>query len=491
MKQDLLLKRLLPHLPGVVFLQRCDGSLEYCGPNFQKLTGVACEAARNPAWFWELVHEADHDGLRRQISRCAETGAEGVSSVFRIRHPQTGWIHHIAEFRMACLNPAGQIEGYEGYWLDVTRQKHLENRFVSLLWKDTLGTVALGFAHDFNNLLTGILSLSEAYLMQMDAANPVCEGLALIKNNAHQASQLVQRLAHLYQSQSGSCGYQDLNTTTADTVALLRRVISRRIDLASEFSAAALPLYVDAVRLRQATIALAFHAVEAIGDRGRILFQTSRQEQWPAPGTQDGSAPPKPAVRLSVRYEGSEASPCPKDASALGQTFGLGLAQARQFAGKYSGAMTVESSAAEAATTLHLWLPESDFTEAELTYQARARARSILLAGRDSGGLARVAKALREGGHHVVLGGDDAIELLLSDDYQFDALLVQAGPNQAEAWTLLALARKLKLPLKTVAQVASHTLESLAPMVLPKADLILPDDLSDAELANKIRSLWA
>jgi signal transduction histidine kinase len=234
---------------------------------------------------------------------------------------------------------------------ELTAQARLEERLGALLWKETLGSVALGFTHDLNNLLTGILSLSETLLDQTDPAPPVRESLALIKQNALQASQLAHHLATLCHAQCGPPSYQDLNTATAETLALLRRIISKRIELVSEMAPGPLPVYVDAVQLRQATIALAVDAAAAMTGRGQIAFQTEHQER---------------RVGLSIRCQAADPKP---GAAQTGwtqvQPDAPGPTQARRFADKHRGALLLELPGDRRAAAFRLWLPESDFTEGE------------------------------------------------------------------------------------------------------------------------------
>jgi hypothetical protein len=482
-----LLERLLPHWPGVLFRLRANGTLASGSARFADLTGLSPPACQHPAWLWQLVHEADREAFAGRSASCAKTPA-GLSSHFRIRHPETGRVIHLAEFRQPCWDSAGNLEGFEGYWLDITRQKYLEQRASSLYWKELLGAVALGFTHDFNNLLTGILSLSDAYLAQLDPQQPVGEGLALIKQNAGEASQLVQRLANLYQAQQGPCGYHDLNTVTADTLLLLRRVISRRIDLVSDLATTPLPLYVDAVQLRQTIIALAFLAAETITERGQIVFQTSREERWPQ--EMSDPAPQKPAACLSVRYRGSGITSC-SPGSSIFQTSAAGWLLAQEFAARNQGAVstTPPPPAAESEGTLRLWLPESDFTEAETACQT-GKTRSILLAGSELGDLSLLAGALRDKSHQVVIAEHDALELLLSGDYQFEALVVQAAPDHLECLDLLLQVRKLRLPLKRVVRLLAGGSEAIPPAIVSKADLILPAGLAPKEVPDKLAALW-
>src|SRR3984957_5017547 len=170
--------------PCVIFSQRPDFSLQFASQNIKELTGLDSDdwcGQRDP--FWELVHESDAADLRQQFKRAAQSNSP-VTNTYRIRHALTGRVAYILEHRQPISNPPGLLLGYEVVWLDVTRQTIAERRLSTAAWKETLAVLTLGMAHDFTNVISGIHSLSESFLAQMDDQHPFHEGLSLIKKSS-------------------------------------------------------------------------------------------------------------------------------------------------------------------------------------------------------------------------------------------------------------------------------------------------------------------
>jgi len=257
-------------------------------------------------------------------------------------------------------------------WIDLTPQKHAERRLLDSAWKITLADLTPGLAHDFNNVLTGILAVSEVCLAQADAEHPFHESLSLIKQKVQDASQLVHRIARLHQEAPGCFDYQDVNSITAEVVEILRKAIPRRIEIITALSAVPLPVYVDAVEFRRLLLSLALSAVNAISGSGRLHFNSSRHKTLPALRQVHGTLPRLPAACVTIANSGAAFDGNPLTArsdhfsssSEYEDGAALSLHQARLFLEKNNGAMSVEFAAAS-GTTLRLWLPESDFTEAK------------------------------------------------------------------------------------------------------------------------------
>ena len=84
------LAKLIQRWPGVLFSQRADFSFHYVNGRIEELTGLTPEAWRSqPLKFWEVVHEADIEELKRQCAQAAKQPG-GVTSSYRIRHARTG-----------------------------------------------------------------------------------------------------------------------------------------------------------------------------------------------------------------------------------------------------------------------------------------------------------------------------------------------------------------------------------------------------------------
>jgi len=168
---------------------------------------------------------------------------------------------------------------------------------------------------------------------------------------------------------------------------------------------------------------------------------------------------------------------------------GLGLLQARRFAERHHGAISAESTPGGGAT-VHLWLPQSDFTEADVTASAAAtHSCSILLAGQPASALAQTADALRRHGLRVVLANETTPELLASADHDFGALLVRARPDDTETPRLVDFIRRHCLPVKVFVQPTGSAADSLDSELLAKADATFAEDLSMERVVEKLTKL--
>ncbi|HLP75561.1 MAG TPA: PAS domain S-box protein, partial [Candidatus Paceibacterota bacterium] len=205
------LDNLMHRWPGIIFSQRPDFSFAFVSPKIEELTGVSApEWRRSSKYFWQVVHEADADAL---MERLKQPGApsEGITSTFRIRHIETGRVTYLWEHRQPVRSSNGLLLGFEGIWLDITRQTIAERRLLNMSWKENLGTLTMGLAHDFCNIMTGIVALSETFEHEFGENESLRSGLSLIRSTAGQASDLAHRIRQLHQGKPGEKNYHDLN----------------------------------------------------------------------------------------------------------------------------------------------------------------------------------------------------------------------------------------------------------------------------------------
>jgi signal transduction histidine kinase len=491
---DAVFQEILEHWPGVVFRQRPDFSFEYVSQRMVELTGVPAEAwKKDSSWLARVVHDLDAEEFSRHLQRATE-GTEASECSFRVRNVISNRVAYIREYRQASKDGEGRLVGFAGYWSDITRQTLSERRLATAAWKETLGLLTLGLSHDFNNVLAGTLALAESFLYQVPKDHPFYEGLALIKQNTEQAAQLVRRIALLHRGKVGNPGYQNLNEIMADSVDLLRKVIPKRIELVTAPSTQALPLYVDAVELQQVLINLALNATDAMPERGTLRIETSLHDSLPPLGFSIGVAPRTPAACLTVADTGSGIKKHHLQfifdpfftTKPMNKGSGLGLYNARLFAEKHFGAISVDSVEGE-GTTFRVWLPQADFTEADKDLESfNRRRRTLLLAGRVDGQLHSTAEFLRQHNFHVTIGGQDAEEALRAADCPFDGLMILAEPQERDCLRLAALIRRQKLPIKVIIKTVGCNQDELETQFLLKADLIISADTPQDAIIEKI-----
>lgn len=485
--------------PGVIFSQRPDLSFQFVNDRITDWTGISvAEWQRDPQRLRDVIHECDDGELQQQLKRSATTPG-GSTATFRIRHIQSGRVTYVREHRDALISQSGLLLGYEGIWLDVSRQTIAERRLSSASWMETLAVLTAGLAHDFSNVIAGVQALSETFQAQLPLDHPFQEGLGLIKISTQNAIQIVRRILSLHQGKVGERAYHDLNELVKELIELVRITIPRRIQLQVHLDPAALPVYADAVELRQVFVNLVLNAVEAMPEHGKLTIRTTRHDQSPPATNLRGTLPAGPCVCLQVRDEGM-GIPARHLETIFDPFFttkpgnkgsGLGLYNARLFAEKHRGALSVESKE-NVGTSFCLWLPQSDFTEADPErQQPRHHRHTLLLLGPAEKCVDEIASALRQQGHYVVTVPDaeNPRELLSSPNYEFSAVLALVTRRDAVPEQLFNYLRVRKLRVKTILLIVGCDRDEFTAQSLKHADLVMAAETSAPELLAKVNTL--
>ena len=501
LRSETQVHNLMNRWPGIIFSQRPDFSFVFVSPRIEELTGVpASEWRRQSKYFWEVVHEADAEALNVRLRTEAEAGT-GLTSTYRIRHTQTGRVTYLWEHRQAIRTNSGLLLGFEGIWLDITRQTIAERRLLNMSWRENLGTLTLGLAHDFCNIMTGIVGLSETYEASLESDSSLRSGLSLIRTTAMQASQLAHRIRQLHQGVPGEKNYQDLNERLGTLVEVLQKVLPRRIQVRMAFEPGQLPVYVDAVELQQVIVNLALNAADAMPKGGDLTFRTARHRELPAAGHLQGKLPHPPLISLSVqdtgtgipkRFLGSIFDPF-FTSKPLGKGSGLGLYNARLFAEQHGAAISVETKEG-VGTTFSLWFAQADFTEAQepQSVQLPLERHTLLVAGAAGEARDHMVALLRQNGYYVVPAADeaDAIEALHAPHFQFAGLVVLCTHGHTEGLSLCQRVRAHNLPLKTVLSVFACNHDEIDASLLDAVDANIPFDVPAHDFLTRLKSVF-
>jgi PAS domain S-box-containing protein len=495
------LELLLRRWPGVIFSQRADYSYHFVSPQMEDLTGIPLRQwSQQPQLFWQVIHEADADEVRARIQRATLT-RQPMSFTYRIRHATTGKVTYLLEHRDPVVTGNGIVLGYEGFWMDVTRQTIAERRLSSAAWKETLSVLTMGLAHDFRNLMAGIGSLSENFLEQAAPGPGFAENMRLIMNNSRHASQLVQRIISLHHGQPGERNYHDLNELLKEAAELIAKIIPRRITITTTTHDGALPVYLDAVEFRQVIINLLLNAVDAMPDRGQLAIGSTLHETLPAWEHSCGVTPRLPVVALSIQDTGTGIKPRHLvslfdpffTTKALNKGSGLGLYNARLFVEKHQGAISVASEEGQGATFC-VWLPIADFTEGEREFAARnSERRSLLFVGSEGRTSDNTVEFLRTAGYHVVVAHslELALAMLESGECPFAGVYVQAEDLASGFCELLQPTAPGNGRLKTILQIVGRNEDEFDSAVLRRADVLLGAELSQAAIHQRLEELFA
>jgi len=493
------LTNLINHWPGVVFNQRPDLSFQFVSNQIEEWTGVSvAEWQHESKRFQEVIHESDAGEWQQQLKRSVETTG-GSSATFRIRHVKTGRVTYVQEHREALIDQKGLLLGYEGIWMNVSRQTIAAMRMVRASWMETLAGLTAGLAHDFSNAIAGVQAVSEALQTQVPKDHSFQEGLGLIKGGTHNAIKIVRRIISLHRSKVGERGYHDLNELVKEFIELARITVPRRIEIQVELISFPLPVYAEPVELRQIFFNLVLNAVEAMPERGKLTLRTTRCDQAPTAPNARGTLRNGPCVCLQVRDEGT-GIPARHLEAIFDSCFttklenkgaGLGLYNALQLAGRNRGVLSVDSTE-NVGTTFYLWLPQSDFTEAERErQQPRGHRRTLLLIGPSGKCLDEMAASLRQQGHYVVPvpAGENPQELLASPNYEFSAVIALATSRETVPEQLFRQIRVRKLRIKTILQIGGCDWEEFTAPFLDSADLVIAAEIPTAEFLARVNAV--
>ena len=254
----------------------------------------------------------------------------------------------------------------------------------------------------------------------------------------------------------------------------------------------------DALHDHGELLSLALNSAESMPERGRITLATALHADISPRDYAIGVRPKLPAVSVSVTDTGAgiKARHLPFifepffTTKPMNKGSGLGLYNARLCLEKHHGAIRVETKEG-AGTTLHLWLPLADFTEADAAHELASHRRcSLLLVGEPGPALEAAAAHLRGHHYHVVTAiPAEAEDTLRTGDYAFDALLLRAEPGDVGLLPLIQFVRRQRLPLKVIVETLGANPDEIDPRYVERADLVLMAGESAEKILRRLAEL--
>ena len=497
------LDQTLTLLPGVVFHQRSDFSFASVGPGFESLLGTSPQPlAKNGQPFLRLIHEADERAFHAELERNQKSDRP-FSQVYRILNPQTGAYLYLLDIRTAVRTAGGLVLGYEGIWLDITRQKIAEHRLNSRAWKESLSTLTTGLLNDFSNVMTGIFSLSELYHNTLPNRHPLRDGLGLIKENAGQAQRLLRKILDLNRETSGEKTYVNLGRIVREQADLIKVVLPRGTQLTGPAEEGDWPVFIDETAFRQSLVNLAMNSRDALRGPGDIKLSLRLIEpgEVPTSGSQPALPPQRTrAVELIFSDNGTGIPPAhmerifdpfftTKDAL---RGAGLGLYHARLFAESCGGAMAARSTLGR-GTEIIIVLPLVDLDQSLPPVPGEAAIpRTIrgLYFERDMTDEGPLVDALRsrDWSLRTIATLEHARRYLREEGARLDFVLVRQEEADTSLRVFLAEMRRDHPGLRLALNL-SHSADEEAGGLRAQVDLFLPTGITEQDAADALAKL--
>jgi PAS domain S-box-containing protein len=275
-------RTLVTNIPGIVY--RCEllppWNVLYISETVTEVTGFPVEIfLRGDRGLGQCIHPEDLDWVTEEMQQHVAAGTP-YAHEYRILH-EDGSVRWVFEKGVPIADHQQQPLWLDGVILDITElkqaQKHneeLERKFLQAQKMESIGRLAGGVAHDFNNMLGVIIGYAEIALEKLPVHNPVQAELASIKTAAERSAALTQQLLAFARKQTIAPKVIDLNTTVADMLPMLRRLIGEDIDLAWIPGNSPWMVKADPTQMDQILVNLCVNARDAITGVGKIVVAT-------------------------------------------------------------------------------------------------------------------------------------------------------------------------------------------------------------------------
>ncbi|WNM62158.1 PAS domain-containing sensor histidine kinase [Candidatus Nitrospira neomarina] len=340
------LSTLLTNLPGMVY--RCQNdpgwTMEFISPSCQDLTGfspeqfvqtrqisygehVMLQEDRQRAW--QIVQEALNDRKPFQLS-------------YRIRTAD-GTVKWMWEQGCGIFSETGEIVGIEGYVVDITQQRALEDQLRKTERLAELGTLASGMAHEIGTPMNVILGRAEL-LMRKAPDERTRRGLETIVTQVERITKIMNQLLSFARKRPAVRQAVNLETVMIDVLDVLQEKLGKQhIQVMKTVSPHLPKVLADPDHMNQVLLNLILNACQAMGDGGTLslaLHPTDDMVELTVQDTGSGIAQEQLAKIFDPFFS----------TKAVGEGTGLGLTVVHGILEEHQGAIRVTSVPGQGTT---------------------------------------------------------------------------------------------------------------------------------------------
>jgi PAS domain S-box-containing protein len=241
-------------------------------PQVERLTGYRLdEWVGQPGFFDRVLHPDDRCPVLDEM-RASREEQRPFSRDYRLVGPdgRVVWIH---DESVPITDEHGEPELIQGYFVDITERKELEQQLMHAQKLEAVGRLAGGVAHDFNNFLTAIGGYTRLALEAVPAGGPVNRYLREVLRAVEAATRLTRQLLTFSRREAYAPKLLNLSGVVSAMQPMLRRVAGDwvRLDLALGDPPA---IHADAAQLEQVVVNVVANARDA--HAGTVTLRTGR-----------------------------------------------------------------------------------------------------------------------------------------------------------------------------------------------------------------------
>jgi two-component system, cell cycle sensor histidine kinase and response regulator CckA len=341
-------RSLIENIPLVTYMNSIEEPFTsiFMSPQIESLLGYTPEEWQaDPGLGQSGVHPDDRERAGAIAREARRHGVPTRSEVrFLARDGRTVWV---LDHTIPLRDASGEIVCHQGFLLDITEQKALEEQLRQSQKMEAIGQLAGGIAHDFNNMLTAITGYAELLGYSFEEGDSRHEDVGELKRAAAHAAGLTRQLLAFSRKQMLLPQRLDANAAVSDLEPMLRRTIGEQITVSTELEEGVLPVEADPDQLAQVVLNIALNARDAMPDGGSLTITTSTVEIGSIPYVGISIADTGTGMDESTQARIFEPFFTTKD---TGKGTGLGLATVYGVVSQSGGAIEVESELGRGST---------------------------------------------------------------------------------------------------------------------------------------------
>lgn len=341
-------RSLIENIPLVTYMNSVEEPFTslYMSPQVESLLGYTPEEwAASPELALQMIHPEDREDAQA-LAREARKRGVPTRSEFRFV-ARDGRVVWVLDRTIPVRDEEGMILCHQGFLLDITEQKQLEERLRQSHKMEAIGQLAGGIAHDFNNMLTAISGYAELLAYSFDEEDPRAEDVDQVRKAAAHAAALTRQLLTFSRKQVLLPQRLDVNDVVRDLEAMLARTIGAGVELKTSLEDGLALVETDPDQLAQVVLNMALNSRDAMPNGGVLTISTHAVASETGAFVAVEIADTGTGMDEETRTRVFEPFFTTKD---IGKGTGLGLATAYGVVSQSGGRIEIDSALGEGST---------------------------------------------------------------------------------------------------------------------------------------------
>jgi PAS domain S-box-containing protein len=269
--------------------------IEHANPAFVRDSGYTLDELASGTIRDTCVEPAD---CGRFLSQLLATG--NVRDFETRLRKKDGTIARVSLSGYLFTNSETGHQYIQGYLMDTTHQRDLEDRLNHTHRMEAVGCLAGGVAHDFNNI-TQSISLSCELALQHPLSPAIESKLLDIMQQTARAAEITRQLLAFSRRQVLQPRVVNINDCVRKALGMLTRTVGVDISIELQLDETVDRIFIDPEQLAIVLVHLADNARAAMPRGGRLLISTAASPSSSNPGSR---SPEEPCALLTVSDTG-------------------------------------------------------------------------------------------------------------------------------------------------------------------------------------------